>query len=60
MIKGRTINAALGASIYIACREASITRTLNDIAVISNTSYKEISPHIQADSIEFGFKNTYD
>jgi transcription initiation factor TFIIB len=43
MIKGRTINAALGASIYIACREAAITRTLNDIAVISNTSYKELA-----------------
>ena len=43
MIKGRTINAALGASIYIACREAGITRTLNDIAVISNTSYKELA-----------------
>lgn len=43
MIKGRTINAALGASIYIACREAGIARTLNDIAVISNTSYKELA-----------------
>jgi transcription initiation factor TFIIB len=43
MIKGRTINAALGASIYVACREAGITRTLNDIAVIGNTSYKELA-----------------
>lgn len=43
MIKGRTINAALGASIYISCREAGITRSLNDIAVISNTSYKELA-----------------
>ncbi|HZD35534.1 MAG TPA: TFIIB-type zinc ribbon-containing protein [Nitrososphaeraceae archaeon] len=43
MIKGRTINAALGASIYVACREAGITRTLNDIALISNTSYKELA-----------------
>jgi transcription initiation factor TFIIB len=43
MIKGRTINAALGAAIYIACREAGITRTLNDVAVLSNTSYKELA-----------------
>lgn len=43
MIKGRTINAALGASIYVACREAGITRTLNDIAVVGNTSYKELA-----------------
>lgn len=43
MIKGRTINAALGASIYVACREAGITRTLSDIAVIGNTSYKELA-----------------
>ena len=43
MIKGRTINAALGASIYVACREAGITRTLNDISVVGNTSYKELA-----------------
>jgi transcription initiation factor TFIIB len=43
MIKGRTINAALGASIYIACREAGVTRTLNDIAILGNTSYKELA-----------------
>lgn len=43
MIKGRTINAALGASVYIACREAGIARTLGDIAPLSNTSYKELA-----------------
>jgi transcription initiation factor TFIIB len=43
MVKGRTISAAIAASIYIASREAGVPRTLAEIASISNVSYKGIS-----------------
>jgi transcription initiation factor TFIIB len=43
MVRGRTISAAIAASIYIASREAGVPRTLAEIAAISNVSYKEIS-----------------
>ncbi len=43
MVRGRTISAAIAASIYIASREAGVPRTLAEIASISNVSYKEIS-----------------
>ena len=38
--RGRSIAAVLDASIYIACREIGISRTLKDIATISNVKYK--------------------
>jgi transcription initiation factor TFIIB len=43
MVRGRTISAAIAASIYIASREAGVPRTLAEIASHSNVSYKEIS-----------------
>ncbi|MGA9171259.1 MAG: transcription initiation factor IIB, partial [Nitrososphaeraceae archaeon] len=38
--RGRSIAAVLDAAIYIACREIGISRTLKDIATISNVKYK--------------------
>ena len=43
MVRGRTINSVLAASLYIACREMGVSRTLKDIAAISNIKRKEIA-----------------
>jgi transcription initiation factor TFIIB len=43
MVRGRTIAAALAASIYVASREAGVPRTLAEVASLSNVSYKELS-----------------
>ena len=43
MVRGRTIAAALAASIYFASREAGVPRTLAEVASTSNVSYKELS-----------------
>ena len=43
LTKGRTINALLAASVYLACREMGIPRTLKDITAASNVSRKAIS-----------------
>jgi transcription initiation factor TFIIB len=43
MVRGRTIAAALAATVYLASREAGIPRTLSEIASLSNTSHKELS-----------------
>jgi transcription initiation factor TFIIB len=43
MVRGRTIAATLAATVYIASREAGVPRTLAEIAILSNTSYKELS-----------------
>jgi transcription initiation factor TFIIB len=43
LVRGRTIPAVLVAAIYIACREMGISRTLKDIATISNIKHKELA-----------------
>ena len=43
MVRGRTINSVLAASLYIACREMEVSRTLKDIAAISNIKRKELA-----------------
>jgi transcription initiation factor TFIIB len=43
MVRGRTINSVLAASLYIACRELEVSRTLKDIATISNIKRKELA-----------------
>lgn len=53
MIMGRTTGAVLAACVYIACRQARIPRTLNDVAKASNITYKEISSAYRL--IVFGF-----
>jgi transcription initiation factor TFIIB len=42
MVRGRTISGVLAAAAYIACRETGISRTLSDIAGVSNIKRKEL------------------
>ena len=42
IIKGRSIKGFVVACVYIACREASIPRTLNEIAEASNVKRREM------------------
>lgn len=43
IIRGRTIHSILAASLYIACREMGITKTLKEIAATSNIRLKTLS-----------------
>jgi transcription initiation factor TFIIB len=43
LVRGRKINTVLGASLYIACREFGIPRTLREITSINNEKYRETS-----------------
>jgi transcription initiation factor TFIIB len=41
LIRGRTIKSVVVASIYIACRQCGIIRTLKDVAIAANITKKE-------------------
>jgi transcription initiation factor TFIIB len=43
LVRGRLVSALVAASIYIACREMSTTRTLKDIAAASNIKRKQLA-----------------
>ncbi len=43
LARGRSVSALLAASIYTVCRQMGIPRTLDDIAIISNTKRKPIT-----------------
>jgi len=43
LVRGRSISAVLVATIYIACREMGIPRTLNDITTWSNVNRKSVA-----------------
>ena len=43
LVRGRTISATVGAAVYIACRESGASRTLKDIAEISNIKRKDLA-----------------
>jgi transcription initiation factor TFIIB len=43
LVRGRSIHALLGASLYAACRDAEIPRTLQDIEEASNVKRKELA-----------------
>ena len=43
LVRGRSISGLIAASLYAACRDIEIPRTLNDIAEASNIKRKEIS-----------------
>jgi len=45
LVVGRSISALLAASIYAACREMGIPRTLNDIARKSNVKRKSVAKY---------------
>lgn len=43
--QGRTISGMILAALYVACREANVPRTLQDIANAGNISFKNLSRH---------------
>ena len=43
LVRGRKVNTVLGASLYVACREFEIPRTLREICVVNNEKYRETS-----------------
>lgn len=43
MVRGRTRNGAMAACVYIACREARIPRTFDEVARTTNITRKEVS-----------------
>jgi transcription initiation factor TFIIB len=45
MLRGRSISTVLGATIFIACMELEVPRTLDDIATISNVKRKSIAKY---------------
>src|SRR5919199_1136568 len=43
LARGRAVSGLITASVYIACREMTTTRTLNDIAAASNIKRKQLA-----------------
>jgi transcription initiation factor TFIIB len=56
LVKGRTISALLAASVYAACREMQIPRTLRDITTASNVRRKDIARNYRIILYKFDFK----
>jgi transcription initiation factor TFIIB len=56
LVRGRSINALLAASAYIACREMEIPRTLRDIAAASNIKRKHLAKAYRLLLIELDLK----
>ena len=53
LIRGRTIKAMVGACIYFACREAEISRSLNDISKTINSPRRDVTKCYRALLKEF-------
>jgi len=56
LIKGRTIDSMLAASVYSACREMETPRTIKDIAAISNVNRKDIARSYRLLIFELGIR----
>ena len=56
LVRGRSINALLAASAYIACREIGIPRSLRDIASASNMKRKHLAKAYRLLLIELDLK----
>ena len=56
LVRGRTISSVLAAAIYIACRESGTSRTLKDIASISNIKRKDIARTYRLLVLELNYK----
>ena len=56
LVRGRTISGVLAATIYIACREMGISRTLKDIAATSNVKLKEVAKSYRLLCLELELK----
>ena len=53
LTRGRTIKAMVGACIYLACRNAEISRSLHDIATIANIPKKDLKKCYKSLLVEF-------
>ncbi|MEM3172227.1 MAG: transcription initiation factor IIB [Candidatus Nitrosotenuis sp.] len=47
LTRGRNISALVAAALYIACKEANIPRTLNDISQASDLKVNDVSKHLR-------------
>src|ERR671910_1928979 len=56
LIRGRTIDSMLAASVYSACREMETPRTLKDIAAKSNVKRKDVARSYRLLVFELGIK----
>jgi len=56
LIRGRSVESVTAASLYAACRQCHVPRTLNEIAQIANMSRKEIGRNYRYVSRELGLK----
>jgi len=43
LVRGRSITSIIGASLYVACRDMEVPRTLKDVAVVSNVKKKDLA-----------------
>ncbi len=43
LVRGRSITAIIAASLYAACRDAQVPRTLKDVAAVSNVKKKDLA-----------------
>jgi transcription initiation factor TFIIB len=56
LVKGRTIDSMLAASLYSACREMETPRTIKDIAAKSNVNRKDIARSYRTLVFELGIR----
>jgi transcription initiation factor TFIIB len=56
LARGRAVSGLIAASVYIACREMTTTRTLNDIAAASNIRRKQLTKAYRFLVMELGIK----
>lgn len=56
IVRGRSIDGIVAASIYTACRQCNLPRTLEEIAEVSNVSKKEVGRNYRFLSRELNLK----
>ncbi|HMD79533.1 MAG TPA: TFIIB-type zinc ribbon-containing protein [Nitrososphaerales archaeon] len=56
LVRGRSITAIIAASLYAACRDCQVPRTLKDIAAVSNVKKKDLARSYRLLHREMDFK----
>jgi len=56
LVRGRSITAMMAASLYAACRDGEIPRTLKDVAAVSNVKKKDLARSYRLLHREMDFK----
>jgi transcription initiation factor TFIIB len=56
LVRGRSITAIIAASLYAACRDGEVPRTLKDIAAVSNVKKKDLARSYRLLYREMDFK----